>query len=96
MGMENQRVIGRFVLAGEEVERDWIAIIVTRLTANGKQWQAEEPNEFHIPDFKNQFEEIKWWASTEGLAMMDSIMCIVPDASEIDSTDDDVHCPHCG
>ena len=83
--MENQRVIGRFVLAGEEVERDWIAIIVTRLTANGKQWQAEEPNEFHIPDFKNQFEE-----------MMDSIMCIVPDASEIDSTDDDVHCPHCG
>ena len=78
---EHERVIGRFVPVGQEVHRDWIAVIVTRLTNNGRDWQDAEPEMFQIPEFENQFEEIKWWASEEGLKMMDAIMCIEPERS---------------
>src|ERR1700690_1411161 len=89
---EHERVIGRFVPVGQEVHRDWIAVIVTRLTNNGRDWQEAEPEMFQIPEFENQFEEIKWWASEEGLKMMDAIMCIETEGSG--STGDVFECPH--
>ncbi len=81
-----ERVIGRFIPEGQEVERDWIAAIVTRLTIAARTWaDNEDGREFPpLPEFANQFEEIKYWASDAGWRHMDILMCVEPELYAVD------------
>jgi hypothetical protein len=97
--MEHERLIGRFVLAGEEIERDWIGNVVTALTNCARSTQEnpsaiEELGKFYIPEFSSQFEEIKWWASKEGLHLLYVLMCVAPHDPD-DPEDDPKKCQFC-
>ena len=70
----HERMVGRFIPVGQEVERDWIAAIVTNLTLNARAWHEFDPSFEDAPEFENQAEEIKWWASKDGLKYMDKLM----------------------